>query len=493
MSFSSSAFRAPRMSRFLSCLFVLLLALPIFAVEPAPVRSAAPVQAPGYALGVDDELEITVDNHPNLNRSVIIRPDGRITFPPAGEITAAGLTTAKLASVLQTRLARTLNNARVQVLVKAANSRRSRIHVIGQVVKPGAYDLEEGLSPIGLVARAGGVISGAALRRVHVLRQSEQIPLDLEAALIDGRQVPEVQNFKFRSGDVLVIPENQSKVGVIGQVVKPAYYGLPEKPEDATVLKMIAIAGGQMPDADLAKIIVTRTENGGSRVIPVNVAASLTGITPDTLRLQANDVIYVPKLVNQVHVIGQVEKPGVYELKNGLTLLSALAEAGNPRPGARLSRAYVLRDGKQLPVDLHAAIVEGSADPAITQFALRPGDVVVIPENQMRFGVMGQVTKPGFYPFPESGKISALEALAQGGGQIPQGDNRGNIREAGVIRTVNGKPTVIPINFELVLKKGQVEQNIQLQPNDVVYVPAQKKGFKWTDVLGPLATLGVLF
>ena len=107
--------------------------------------------------------------------------------------------------------------------------------------------------------------------------------------------------------------------------------------------------------------------------------------------------------------------------------------------------------------------------------------------------ISGQVTKPGFYPFPDSGKISVLEALATAGGQIPQGEQRGNLRGAGIIRTVDGQPTVIPINIEDILAKGKVGGNIQLLPNDVVYIPAKKAGFKWADVLGPLSSLGLLF
>jgi protein involved in polysaccharide export with SLBB domain len=543
-----------------ACLLVSLIG----AAHGAPARGE-------YRLGVDDELEVTVANHDTLNRSVIVRPDGKISFPPVGELQATGKTASALASDIQKRLERTLNNANVSVLLKASNSRRARvlgavskpgaygikpgwrvmdlvamaeglttkpsriqgrvirtgavipfavqdavsspqsaanvllqaddlvildaadirnaIHVVGQVAKPGAFDLEEGLNPVSLLAQAGGVLPTASLRGAHVLRQSQQIPLDLEAVLIDGKRDPAVLNFTFLPGDVLVIPENQARVGVMGQVVKPDYYALPEKSSDSTVLKVLALAGGAAPDADLHHATVTSTENGQAKVIPVDVAALLSGDAPDSLILRANDILHLPKLYNQVHVIGQVDKPGVYELKNGLTLMSLLSEAGNPRENARLSNAYVLRSGKQMPVNLHAALVDGKADPSVLGFQLQPGDVLVIPENQVRFGVMGQVTKPGFYPFPESGKINVLEALGEAGGQIPQGDQRGDLRGAGIIRTVNGQPTVIPINIAEILTKGKAAKNIQLQPNDVLYVPPKKSGFNWPSVLGSLGSL----
>jgi protein involved in polysaccharide export with SLBB domain len=554
------------------CLLMSLIGMAQTAPAQAAPAQAAPARGE-YVLGVDDELEVTVRNHDTLNRSVVERPDGKISFPPVGELQAAGKTANALASDIQKRLERTLNNAGVSVLLKASNSRRARvlgavtkpgayaikpgwrvmdlvavaeglttkpsriqgrvirtgavlpfavqeavaspqsaanvllqaddlvildaadirnaIHVVGQVARPGAFDLEEGLNPVSLLAQAGGVLPTAALRGAHVLRQSQQIPLDLESVLRDGERDPAVLNFTFLPGDVLVIPENQARAGVMGQVVKPDYYALPEKSQDATVLKVLALAGGTTPDADLHHATVTRIENGAATVIPVDVAALLSGAEPDTLILRANDVLHLPKLYNQVHVIGQVDKPGVYDLKNGLTLMSLLSEAGNPRENARLGHAYVLRDGKQLPVNLHAALIEGKADPSVAGFQLQPGDVLVIPENQVRFGVMGQVTKPGFYPFPENGQISVLEALGEAGGQIPQGDQRGDLRSAGIIRTVNGQPTVIPVNIAEILTKGKAAKNIQLQPKDVLYIPPKKEGVNWTSILGSLG--GLLF
>jgi len=537
--------------------------------------STATAQTGDYRLGVEDEIEITVRNHEYLNRTVTIRPDGKISFPTLGDMTASGKTTSQLASAIQKELDKTLNRARVSVTLKTVRSRRARIsgavtkpgaydikpgwrvmdlvavaeglttkpvriqgrvvregeaipfsvseassqpqsganvllqpddlvmldatdirnalHVVGQVARPGAFDLEEGINPVTLIATAGGITPGAALRRAHVLRGSEKIALDLEAVLIDGARDPRVLGFTFLAGDVLVIPENSARVGIMGNVARPAYYPLPEKTDDASILKMLALAGGQLEGADLKHATLTRMENGQSTVIPVDITAIMNGTAPDTIRLRADDVLHLPKFFNQVHVIGQVEKPGVYDLKNGLTLMSLLSEAGNARPSAHLSRAYVLRDGKQIPFDLHAAITEGEADPATLNFAFLPGDVLVIPENQLRFGVMGQVTRPGFYPFPESGEVNVLEALGVAGGQIPQGDQRGNLREAGIIRTVDGKATVIPINIEQILSKGKTAQNIQLQPKDVLYVPPQKKGFKWTDVIPVVGGLVGIF
>jgi protein involved in polysaccharide export with SLBB domain len=451
-----------------------------------------------------------------------------------------------------------------------------QITVTGQVDKPGAYDLEEGLTVVSLMAQAGGAKEGAALRQAHILRGSTQIPLDLQVVLVEGKTDEKVTKFKLKAGDVLVVPENQARYGVMGQVAKPGYFYVPEKVSEATVVKALAVAGGQLPDAGLQDATITRIVDGKATVIPVDVKGLLEGNVPDSLVLQANDVLFIPKDNNQVHVIGQVAKPGAYDLKEGLTLMSLVSEAGSPIKGASLSKSYVLRQGTQLPVNLRAVLIDGKPDKTVTGFNLQRGDVLVIPdvsdqisvtgevakpgtynlednltvvslvaqagnatekaalskayvlrdgtqvplnlhallvdrnatedtldfkfqagdvlvvpENKVRYGVMGQVAKPGFYPFPENkNDATVLKALGEAGGQLQGGaDQGGNLRAAGIIRIVDGTPKVIPVNIEDALKRGKLAGNIELQPEDILYIPPRRKKFDIGSLTSPLTML----
>ena len=115
-----------------------------------PRAVAAPAD---YVLGVGDTLQISVTNHPDINGEVVVRPDGKITLPGAGEVTALGVTAPRLAREIEKRLARTLNNARVQVTVKAAAPRQASI--AGAVKAPGLYTLKPGARVLDLIAGGG--------------------------------------------------------------------------------------------------------------------------------------------------------------------------------------------------------------------------------------------------------------------------------------------------------------------------------------------------
>jgi polysaccharide biosynthesis/export protein len=249
-----------------------------------------------YLLGPDDVIEVTVRNHDDLNKTIVIRPDGKFAFPYAGEVQAGGRTARALAADIQNRLARSLNHAVVMISVKEVHSKE--IHVIGQVSKPGAFDLKEGLTVVSLLAQAGGASEGAALRKAYILRGSTQIPVDLQAILVDGNMDERVTKFKFQADDVLVVPENQTRYGVLGQVAKPGYFPFPQKKEKVTVLQALVEAGGQGQGEQAGNLRgagIIRVVNGTARVIPVNIEDMLKkGRLRDNAVLQPDDVLYIP-------------------------------------------------------------------------------------------------------------------------------------------------------------------------------------------------------
>jgi len=514
------------------------------APPPAPSKAAGHGE---YLLGPEDVLEVSVSNQPDLNTTVIVRPDGRITLPRAGELIARGKSARILGLEIQGRLARTLNHARVQVLVKQARPRLGRIigavktagsyplpngahamdlvalagglttkitrvsgrvirakqvipfdisraesqpgsaanlallpddliildaknyekqiTVTGSVTRPGAYDLEEGLTVVGLLAQAGGPTPSAALRGAQVLRAGKPVLTDF-SALAKGDVPPDspLVSFRFQPGDVLLIPENTARFGVMGEVVRPFYYPLPKNASEATVLKALSQAGGPAADGDLSQVTITRTQGGHTQVIPVDAQLLMRGKAPDTFVLQSDDVLLVPKKKNKVvSVTGQVVKQGAFPLTNDLSVLSLLAAAGNPAPGAGLSRAYVLREGKQLPLDLRPALVDNQVDAALSDFKLQDGDVLVVPDMRDQVRVIGQVAKPSAYMLGDD--LTIMSLLSQAGTPT----DAGALSQAYVLR---GRER---IGFDLrSTMAGNIDAsvlNFHFQPGDVLVVP----------------------
>ncbi len=632
----------------------------LFCAGLAPGLQAAPAAKPvavnqlgDYVLGAEDVLEITVRNFAELNNTVTVRPDGKISMPRAGTVVASGKTTAQLSKEIQGRLSKTLNFAYVQIVVKQARAQQARIigavksvgtydvkrgmrlmdlvaqagglstkpnrvsgrliragqvsqlnvadalkqpdgvanialkpndlvvldaadyskqiTVMGEIARPGAYDLDEDLTVMALLAQAGGPTDKAALRQGSILRAGVPVLTDLsdiQESVLPANSA--LSRFKFEAGDVLSIPENNARFAVMGQVAKPSYYLLPENAKQATLLQALSQAGGELAGSDLSQASITRIVAGQSVVVPVNLATMRSGQVPDDITLQNGDVLLIPKRQERkVSVIGQIARPGTYDLASDSTLLSLLADAGNPLKGAGLSRSYVLRDGVQIPIDLRDAVFSNRPSAAVSNFKLQPddvlvirdvsdqvqvigqvgrpgaydlsddltmmslisksgsptsaaalsnayvlrnrqrisfdlrstaagnldekminfrfepGDVLVVPENQQRVGVLGEVAKPSYYPFPENpDDATVLKILSNAGGP----NSGANLGATGIIRTVDGQPKVIPIKLDDMLRKGQ-DSSMRLLPGDVLYLPTKKKGFNWLDVLGPLSLL----
>ena len=533
------------------------------SVAPGAWMARAVAASADYVLGVGDTLQVTVTNHPDVNGEVVVRPDGKITLPGAGEVTALGVTAPRLAREIEKRLARTLNNARVQVTVKAAAPRQASIAgavrapglytlkpgarvldliaaaggpstkisrisgtvvrrgkilpfaladayaqpggaanlpikpedlvqldaqdftkqltVSGQVTAPGTFDLDENLTVPELLAQAGGPRAGAALRRAHVLRDGKPISLDL-SEIQSGQIAPDspLNTFRFQPGDVLMVPENTDRFGVQGEVVRPSFYSLPESASEKTVVRALSLAGGPQEDADLANVTLTRTVNGQTTNQTLNVGAMIKGTAPDNIVLRPDDVLFVPRQDATVSVIGPVAKPGAYPFQEGDTLLDVLAKTGSPTKDAALRRAYVLRDGVQMPIDLRPILNEGAIDPNVAGFRMQKGDILTIPESSPVY-VSGAVMRPGAYVLSDD--LNVISLLAQAGNGTPDAA----LSQAYILR----KGIQIPLDLNVFLSGTKDKPwltGFKLAPGDTLIVPENKVFYT---VLGQVAQPGL--
>ncbi len=349
--------------------------------------------------GAEDVLEIAVQNHPDLDKIVMVLPDGTFTYPAIGTVSVAGKSLKSLTAELQIAIDRMYNNAMVSISIREMHSQRVR--VIGAVKAAGSYQMQTSWRLLDGIAAAGGTTAGMA----HIA----------------GRIV--------RSGTKLIS-------------IDPKF----------------AVAH---PDTDANPVL----EPG------------------DLILLEERELIRAT-----VFVMGQAAHPGATELAPGMTLLGLLATVGGPTEHAALVQARILRGAKVIPVDL-SPLLAGRAEPAAVSFALKPGDVLFIPEIEERIAVMGRVNRPGAYPIPEHGGLHVLDALNLAGGALPNGDTR----RIGIVRTIKGVTTVLPVDLEQMLKKGDMRANCLLRPNDILYIPPQgTRRFGWTDVIGTLTLLDLI-
>ncbi len=180
-------------------LFMILSALPGFS------QDAAPKADPLYVIQPNDMLEIFVWKEPELTRKVLVRPDGRISFPLVQDLQAGGVTPGELRDQIQSRLKQYLTAPNVTIIVDAIKS--YTVFVVGKVQKPGAITIENPLTVLQALAMAGGFQDYAKDSEMTVIRRSGKDSTVFEfnyRDVVKGKASD--QNIVLKSGDVVVVP-----------------------------------------------------------------------------------------------------------------------------------------------------------------------------------------------------------------------------------------------------------------------------------------------
>jgi polysaccharide biosynthesis/export protein len=193
-------------------LFIVLLGGVVGCSQPSrEVVEEAGSAKKEFLLGPEDVLDIVVWKNDDLSqKAVVVRPDGMISMPLIGEMMAGGLTSNQLASQIALRLKEFKERPAVTVSVKEVNS--YYVYVLGEVGKPGKYQLKSHATVLQAVAVANGFTVYAAKNKMKVLRQVQgedgktreiRIPARYDD-LISGSG--EIGDFVLKTGDVIVVP-----------------------------------------------------------------------------------------------------------------------------------------------------------------------------------------------------------------------------------------------------------------------------------------------
>jgi polysaccharide export outer membrane protein len=159
----------------------------------------------GYRLRPGDLLAVSVWKETDLQADILIRPDGGINFPLAGELQAADETVGEVSRQLETRIRKYIPDAVVTVTVKNTNG--NRIYVLGKVNKAGDFPLFGPLDVMQSLALAGGATPFADTNSIRVLRRNgdHQIALEFHYGDVERGHKLE-QNILLQSGDTVVVP-----------------------------------------------------------------------------------------------------------------------------------------------------------------------------------------------------------------------------------------------------------------------------------------------
>jgi polysaccharide export outer membrane protein len=391
---------------------VLLGALLALLAAAPPARVGA--QDDEYVIGIDDVLHVQVWDAKELEQTMPVRPDGKISFPLVGEVRASGLTASQLTDVLTERLSRSVKNPNVSVVVKEIRS--LRVFFVGQFARPGVYPIRPGTPVLQALTLAGGLAPGADLSAAYVVRDNQRIAVDLRRLVQDADLS---QNVPLRTDDTVVVPDlvaganpqelSERRIYVLGRVQRPGVYTIRQ---EVPILHAIFLAGGfvdAVPPArpaaggasaaaapaegdrgDLSNAFVIR----GKERIPVDLRRLIQkGDLSQNVMIRHEDTIVVPDggdLQNAVFIMGEIARPGSYPRAEAMSLLKLVSLAGGFTRFAAPGRITILREnghqeadgsGRQkqrLRIDADGIARNPKENPDPT---LQAGDVVVVPQT----------------------------------------------------------------------------------------------------------------
>ncbi|OHB40316.1 MAG: hypothetical protein A2099_02685 [Planctomycetes bacterium GWF2_39_10] len=158
-----------------------------------------------FILGTGDEIEITVYRHDDLNRRIRVPPEGKNTLPLIGEIQTKGVSVYQINEKIKEELSNYLVNP--EVSVEVTSFKGQKIFVLGEVHRPGVYQIDPPTTVLEAISNAGGFNLDGKSSSVLLIRGGPEKPevktLDLKKTLEKGKVS---QNILLQTGDVVYVP-----------------------------------------------------------------------------------------------------------------------------------------------------------------------------------------------------------------------------------------------------------------------------------------------
>jgi len=244
-------------------------------------------RAQDYVLGEGDLLNISVYDNADLTTQARVSGGGVISFPLVGEVGVSGLTVREA----EVKLAGLLTNGFLRephVSVFVAEYRSKKVTILGEVGKPGLYELTGNVTLVEIISRAGGLTAdaGDTLSIQHKGPGMEQPGAAVQEAVDMNRLMREGDlsaNIAVQDGDSIFINKS-GYVYVTGEVNHPGSYKIGK---DTTVMKAIALAGGLTGIASPGRTCIIRKSDGKESELSVEMGCTV----------QPDDVISVPESI----------------------------------------------------------------------------------------------------------------------------------------------------------------------------------------------------
>jgi len=374
----------------------------MFQVALPVIPSFTPV-AEDYILGPGDEITIEVSGQMNESWDKIIDRDGKIVIPKVGQINIWGKTYREAKETIERALKKEFTN--IEVSIALGELRSVNIFILGEVRRPGLYNISALSNPLSALFKAGGPKKSGSLRRIkYISNKGYSSTSDLYDILIEGKKLANIQ---LETGDIIYVPPIGGIVGVTGAVTRPGIFELNKSDDLSDILLM---SGGMLPIGGTFRIQLERVSYGEKKVIEDFRFQSREEFRKKAheIKIKNGDLIEAfevpPIRRNYITISGNVERSGTYGLNEGMTILDLIREAGGLKKGTYLERAELLRfRGVRNPEIIEINLNKIMDENARENIELKEWDNLIvysIDEIQEKFtvSISGAVIHPGVYP-----------------------------------------------------------------------------------------------
>jgi protein involved in polysaccharide export with SLBB domain len=374
---------------------------------------------PDYILGAGDGLIVNLWGGVSQSFSRTVDREGKIVLPEAGTIVVAGLSLERAQALVQSALSQQFRDAKVAVTI--ARLRTVRVYVVGDVQRPGAYDISSLSTPLNALYAAGGPTSIGSLRVARHYRGKELIrEVDLYDFLLRGVRT-DIE--RIEDGDTILVSPAGRQVAIAGMVKRPAIYELKDETKLSDVLND---AGGVLVSASLKNIIIERVGSEGHRTtlnlrLPEGSTAESSRKLMEEFAIQDGDRISVAPILpyseRAIYVEGHVVRPGRLPYRDDMKLTDVVRSYRDllPEPA---DRGVIIR---LMPPDLRAEAIDFNVPDVLAgneQVNLQPFDTIRIfgryEADGPKVQVHGEVLHPGMYPLSRGMTVAQLVRLAGG-------------------------------------------------------------------------------
>ena len=435
---------------------------------------------PDYVLGPGDTLIVNMWGGVSNRLDRIIDRQGQIELPEAGTIMINGMTIIQAQEAIQKTLSTQFQNEHVEISL--GRLRSVRIYVVGDVQRPGGYDVSSLSTPLSALYAAGGPTSRGSLRILKQYRGNQLVrEIDLYDFLLKGVRS---NTDRLLPGDTILVPPVGPQVTVEGIVHRPAIYELNGEHDLSQVLNL---AGGTLITASLKQINVSRIVANQKRImlsleLPANPAE--LGQKLADFKVQGGDDVVISQILpyNQqaVYLEGHVYRPGRYPYKDGMTVTDLLHSYQDvlPEPADHAELVRLMPPDfkpETISFNLHDALIGNDS------FLLEPFDLIRIygryEIDSPTVTIYGEVLRPGNYPMSQGTTVAGLVRMAGGfkrSAYRDEADLSSYVIENGQKVLVNHSNVAIEKALE-----GDASADVLLKPGDVVSI---RRLAGWQDI-----------